>query len=223
MGPGMGNVYYGRTILDSRSNGREDAPMHPVLVAVAACILTATADGVHAVEPPRDTVAVPAVVAPVRPMIQGSRAAEFVGQDVTVEGRVTAIHESPLATVIGFSQNFAGFTASIMAADRDKFPTDLATRLRDRVIRVSGTVTTYRGKPEMAVTDPSQLMLAPAPGPGSVSAAQPTPAAGATADGTAEEIRRALARIEGRLDGLDARLRTLEQAASEPADDVPGR
>jgi len=197
--------------------------MRRVLVVVAAFALTVTTGSAHAVEPPRDTVPVPAVVAPVRPMIQGSRAAEFVGQEVTVEGRVTAIHESPLATVIGFSQNFAGFTASIMAADRDKFPTDLATRLRDRVVRVSGTVTTYRGKPEMAVTDPSQLMLAPAPGPGSVSAAQPTPAAGATADGTAEEIRRALVRIEARLDAFDARLRTLEQAASEPADDVPAR
>lgn len=197
--------------------------MRRVLVVVAALALTATAGRAHAVEPPRDTVAVPPVVAPVRPMIQGSRAAEFVGQDVTVEGRVTAIHESPLATVIAFSQNFAGFTASIMAADRDKFPADLATRLRDRVIRVSGTVTTYRGKPEMAVTDPAQLMLAPAPGPGSVSAAQPTPAAAPSADGSVEELRRALARIEARLDGFDTRLRTLEQAASEPPDGVPVR
>jgi hypothetical protein len=197
--------------------------MHRVLVVVAVVALTTTADRAIAAEPPRDTVPVPAVVAPVRPMIQGSRAAEFVGQDVTVEGRVTAIHESPLATVIGFSQNFSGFTASIMAADRDKFPTDLATRLRDRVVRVSGTITAYRGKPEMAVTDPSQLMLAPAPGPGSVSASQPTPATAATADGSAEEIRRSLARIEARLEAFDTRLRALEQAASEPTDDVPAR
>ena len=196
--------------------------MRRVLVVLVLALLAAP-DRPIAAEPPRDTVPVPAVVAPVRPMIQGSRAAEFVGQDVTVEGRVTAIHESPLATVIGFSQNFAGFTASIMAADRDKFPADLATRLRDRVVRVSGTVTTYRGKPEMAVTDPSQLMLAPAPGPGSVAGAQPTPAVAVTADGSADEIRRALARIEARLDAFDTRLRTLEQAASEPVEDVPAR
>ncbi len=193
--------------------------MRRVLVVVALA-LAAIADPSIAAEPPGDTVAVPAVVAPARPMIPGSRAAEFVGQDVTVEGRVTAIHESPLATVIGFSQNFAGFTASIMAADRDKFPTDLTTRLRDRVVRVSGTITAYRGKPEMAVADPSQLMLAPAPGPGSV-AAQPTPADAATADGTAAEIRRALARIEARLDAFDARLRTLEQAAPEAHQEEP--
>lgn len=193
-------------------------------LVVLVLALTATADPLIAVEPPRDTVAVPAVVAPVRPMIQGSRAAEFVGQDVTVEGRVTAIHESPLATVIGFSQNFAGFTASIMAADRDKFPADLATRLRDRVVRVTGTVTTYRGKPEMAVTDPSQLTLAPAPGPGSVAAAQPTRPAAATGDGSADEIRRALARIEARLDAFDARLRALEHAtAAEPDAAEPTR
>lgn len=197
--------------------------MRRVLAVVVALVLTAVAEHLTAAEPPRDTVPVPAVVAPVRPMIQGSRAAEFVGQEVTVEGRVTAIHESPLATVLGFSPNFAGFTASILAADRDKFPADLAARLRDRVIRVSGTVSTYRGKPEMTVTDPSQLILAPAPGPGSVSAAQPTPAVAAPADGSGAEIRRALARIEARLDAFDGRLRVLEQAGSEPTDDVPAR
>ena len=126
---------------------------------------------------------------------------------------MSAIHESPLATVIGFAQNFAGFTVSIMAADRDKFPSDLGTRLRDRAVRVTGTIATYRGKPEMTVRDPAQMVLAPAPGPGSV-AAQPAPAVAATADGTAEEIRRALARIEGRLESLDTRLRSLEQPAA---------
>ena len=88
------------------------------------------------------------------------------GQDVTIEGRVTAIHESPLATVIAFGQNFAGFTATILAADRDKFPSDLDARIRDRVVRVSGTVTTYRGKPEMALRDPAQLVAGAAAGTG---------------------------------------------------------
>src|SRR5690242_942149 len=64
-----------------------------------------------------------------------SRAGDYVGQDVTIEGRVAAVHESPLATVVGFSPNFAGFTATILAADRDKFPSDLEARLRDRVVR----------------------------------------------------------------------------------------
>ncbi len=163
---------------------------------------------VSAADPPPSPLA-PAPAPP--PTIAGSKAGDYVGQDVTIEGRVAAIHESPLATVVGFSPNFAGFTATILAADRAKFPSDLEARIRDRVVRVSGKVTAYRGKPEMAIRDPAQLVLAPPPGPESV-VARP-PAAVATADGTMDEIRRALARIESRLQTLDARLTTLEQAA----------
>ena len=147
------------------------------------------------------------------PAIPGSRAGDYVGQDVTIEGRVIAIHESPLATVLAFSQNFAGFTATILTADRDKFPRDLDARIRDRVVRVSGTVTTYRGKPEMALRDPSQLVLA-SPGPGSVAAAHPAPVPVATVDGSAE-LRRALNRIETRLEAIEGRLTTIEQTAPE--------
>jgi hypothetical protein len=160
--------------------------------------------------------------APPAATIPGSRAADYVGQEVTVEGRVSAIHESPLATVLGFSQNFAGFTASIQAADRDKFPSDLAARLRDRVVRVTGTVTTYRGKPEMTVRDPAQLVLAPAPGPGSV-AAHPPPAPAATNDVPLDELRRSLARIEGRLEVLEGRVNALERAVPDPDDAAPAR
>ncbi len=194
--------------------------MRLVLVGVVvAFVLAGIESRGTAAELARDVAAAP-VAPPALPLIAGSRAAEYVGQEVTVEGRVTAIHESPLATVIGFTQNFAGFTASIMAADRDKFPSDLAGRLRDRVVRVSGTISTYRGKPEMTVRDPAQLALAPAPGPGSV-AAHPPPAPAVTADGSAEEIRRALARIEGRLDAMDARLRALEPGAPDQHEAEP--
>jgi len=159
-----------------------------------------------------------AAPAPAGPPIAGSRAGDYVGQDVTIEGRVAAIHESPLATVLAFAPNFAGFTATILAADRDKFPSDLEARLRDRLVRVSGTVTAYRGKPEMALRDPSQLVLAPPPAPGSVAAVRPAPAAVATPDAAAEEMRRALGRIEARLDSIDARLRAVEQQ-SEAGDE----
>jgi hypothetical protein len=155
------------------------------------------------------SAAAPAAAAPAGPAIAGSRAGDYVGQDVTVEGRVAAIHESPLATVLAFAPNFAGFTATILAADREKFPSDLEARLRDRLVRVSGTVTAYRGKPEMALRDPSQLVLAPPPAPGSVAAVRSAPAA--TPDAAADEMRRALARIEARLDSIDARLRAVEQ------------
>jgi hypothetical protein len=173
-----------------------------------------------------DAETAPAPAAAPAPSIAGSRAGDYVGQEVTIEGRVAAIHESPLATVLAFAPNFAGFTATILAADRDKFPSDLEARLRDRLVRVSGTVTAYRGKPEMALRDPSQLVLA-SPVPGSV-AARPAPAAVATPDAAAaaaaDDLRRMLTRIEARLDSLDARLRAVEQGeAGEESEPAPAR
>lgn len=178
------------------------------LSAAATWMALALAAGAAEQAAPTPAAAPPPV------LVAGSRAGDYVGQDVTVEGRVAAIHESPLATVLGFSPNFAGFTATILAADRDKFPGDLEARIRDHVVRVSGTVTAYRGKPEMALRDPSQLVLAPPPGPGSVAARPAAPAA--TPDASVEELRRALARIETRLEAIEGRLSTLEQTA--PAD-----
>lgn len=154
------------------------------------------------------------------PAIISSRAADYVGQEVTIEGRVAAVHESPLATVLAFAPGFAGFTATIPAGDRDKFPSDLGARVRDHRVHVSGTVTAYRGKPEMTLRDPSQLVMAPPPGPGSI-AAYATPAPVATPDGTLQDIRRALARIETRLEALEGRLNTLEHAAPVPDEIAP--
>ena len=186
---------------------------------VVALIMTSAAP-LAAADPPRPEV-VPAA-AP-GPTIAGSRAGDYVGQDVTVEGRVAAIHESPLATVIGFSQNFAGFTATILAADRDKFPSDLEARMRNRVVRVSGTVTAYRGKPEMALRDPAQLVLMAPPVPGSIAAPVPTAAPAVTTDVSMQELRRSLARIEARLESLEDRLESLEDAANAPPQPRPAR
>jgi hypothetical protein len=171
-----------------------------------------------------DAPAVDATKAAVPPAIADSRARDYVGQNVTIEGRVAGIHESPLATVLAFSPNFAGFTATILAADREKFPSDLAARVRDRTIRVSGTVTAYRGKPEMALRDPSQLVLAPPPAPGAVNAPPPVLPV-ATSDPVLEDIRRALARIEAHLQSLEGRVSDLEQEpiAAAPAEAPPQR
>jgi hypothetical protein len=195
-------------------------------LGVVIVALALGAASLEAADPPRPDVA-PVAVAPAGapaatgPVIAGTRAGDYVGQDVTVEGRVTAIHESPLATVIGFLPNFAGFTATILAADRDKFPSDLQARVQNRVVRVSGTVTAYRGKPEMALRDPSQLILTPPPGPGSITAPMASPAPVPTSDVSMQELRRALARIEARLQSVEDRLSDLEDAANAPAEPAP--
>src|SRR5689334_8666027 len=182
----IGLSYYARTNLDSPDARPEDALMRAGAIVVLGSsmlvlVAVARAADVPAPPPPAPATAIP-----------GSRAGDYVGQDVTIEGRVAAVHESPLATVVGFSPNFAGFTATILAADRDKFPSDLQARVENRVVRVSGTVTAYRGKPEMALRDPAQLVLTPPPAPGSITAPIASPAPAPTSDVSMQELRRAL-------------------------------
>ncbi len=148
------------------------------------------------------------------------KATDYVGKDVTIEGRVVATYESPLATVLAFGPNFAGFTASILAGDRPKFPSDLDARYRGRLVQVTGTINAYRGKPEMTIHEPSQLALVVDPN------ASPSPAAGPSVvplvvippSTDLAQIRESLAAIEERLGALEGRFTTVEQALATQAD-----
>jgi len=154
-------------------------------------------------------------------LVPASRAAEHVGTEATVEGRIVATHASPLATVLGFAPNFAGFTATILTADRAKFPSDLDQRCRGKLVHVTGLVTAYRGKPEMTLREPSQLLVVPAPNqtpvPLEAIAAAPSPVM-PTPDRATQEVVQGLALISQRLGALEARVTALERAlAAEQA------
>jgi hypothetical protein len=151
-----------------------------------------------------------------------TRAGEYVGRDVTVEGRVVAVYDSPLATVLGFAPNFAGFTATILAADRAKFPGDVEERYRGKLVQLTGSVTAYRGKPEMPVRDPSQVKVVTDPN------ATPTPiatraAVAPTPQPEIEEMRQTMATLEARVAALEARVAGAEQtlAALNPPPPPP--
>ncbi len=144
-------------------------------------------------------------------IVPAARAHDFVGRDVTVEGRVVAMHDSPLASVIAFAPNFAGFTATILAGDRAKFPGDLEARYRGRVVQVTGTITAYRGKPEMTLHDPGQLTLVVDPNLTATPAAAPTPLAPPSPSVDVEELRRGMAELDERMAAMETRLATIEQ------------
>ena len=144
-------------------------------------------------------------------LVSGTRAAEYVGREVAIEGRVVAVHVSPLATVLAFAPNFAGLTATILAADRSRFPDDIADRARNQSVRVTGLITAYRGKPEMRLTEPSQLTVLSSPVPASTPGTAPSPAPALPGDAQA-----ALTRLEARVRALEARLSALEGRPSEP-------
>jgi len=145
-------------------------------------------------------------------VVPAQRAGEHIGSEVTVEGRVVATYDSPLATVLAFAPNFAGFTARILAGDRAKFPTDLETRYRGRLVQLTGTVTAYRGKPEMTIREPSQLTIVVDPNQTATPPARPTPLAAPSPSSEVEELRRALAAVEDRVGALESRLAGAEEA-----------
>jgi hypothetical protein len=157
-------------------------------------------------------VALLADVAAAADPVPVAQANQHIGEQVTLEGRVVATHSSSLATVLAFAPNFAGFTAKILAGDQSKFPVDLDRRYRDRVVRLTGEVTDYRGKPEMTLRDPTQLVLVLAPGetpaPLNPPSPSPTPAASAA---ISDEIARTLASIDAHLAVLEERLGAIEQ------------
>ncbi len=139
-----------------------------------------------------------------------TRAGEYIGHEVTVEGRVVAAYDSPLATVLAFAPNFAGFTATILAGDRAKFPGDVGERYRGKLVQLTGPVTAYRGKPEMQIRDLSQVTvvvdpnLTPTP-----LASRPAPAPTPLAE--IEEMRRVIATLEERISALEARIAGAEE------------
>jgi hypothetical protein len=176
------------------------------LLALARPMAAVAADVIGAKPAPAASPAGP-------PVVSESEAAQHVGEEVTVEGRVHATHVSQLATVLAFAPNFSGFTATIHAGDRDRFPADLAERARNRVARVRGVVASYRGRPEMTLKDPRQLTFVDAEPPPPVVAPRPTPAS------LPEQVTAALERIEDRLDAIENRIDDLENA--EPVVAVP--
>jgi hypothetical protein len=85
-----------------------------------------------------------------------------MGETATVCGVVaSAIFEAdqqdqPALLDLGKPAPHAVFTAVIYGADRSKFGTP-ETSLRGKRVCVTGQISDYHGKPEIVLTDPSQL------------------------------------------------------------------
>ena len=110
-----------------------------LLAALAALVTTATA-------------------APLNP----EDAAAYIGETATVCGVVASaeyeadVQSQPTLLDLGKPSPSAVFTAVIYGMDRAKFGTP-ETTLRGKRICVTGSITYYHGKPEIVMTEPSQL------------------------------------------------------------------
>jgi DNA/RNA endonuclease YhcR with UshA esterase domain len=95
-------------------------------------------------------------------VIRDSAAASHVGQTVTVEGMVASVHVARSGTTfLNFGAAYPNqtFTAVIFQSAASRFPN--VKQWDGRRVRVSGEVRLYRGKPEIVLDAPAQLVAAP--------------------------------------------------------------
>jgi hypothetical protein len=102
-------------------------------------------------------------------IVPWDEAQKYYGQNVTVEGKVVVAHNTGKVCFLNFHRNWKRyFTAVIFAADFDKFPPRPEDYYLNKTVRVTGLVKKYKGKPEIVLKHPGQIVIvkdAPAPTP----------------------------------------------------------
>lgn len=94
-------------------------------------------------------------------VIAAADAPKHVGETVTVEGTVSAVHTEPRSGVtfidMGGRYPDQAFTGVIFKDDAGKFPN--AESLTGKVVDITGQVHAYKGRPETILNDPAQLKI----------------------------------------------------------------
>ena len=92
-------------------------------------------------------------------IIAAADAAKHVGETVTVEGSVSAVHTDSRSgvTFIDVGGHFPdqAFTGVIFKGDASKFPN--VESLTGKVVDMTGPVHAFKGKPETILNDPAQI------------------------------------------------------------------
>ena len=89
-------------------------------------------------------------------------AKDHAGEHATVCGKVVSTHFAKTTkgepTFLNLNEPYPRqiFTILIWGSDRNKFGTP-ETRYRDAQVCVTGTITSYRGSPEVVANDPGQI------------------------------------------------------------------
>ncbi|MBA7712121.1 hypothetical protein ES703_121091 [subsurface metagenome] len=92
--------------------------------------------------------------------VRWDEADKYYGQTVTVTGKIAATHNSGKACFLNFHQNWKRyFTAVIFASDFHKFPPNPENYYLNKEVKVTGFIKEYKGKPEIILKDPSQIVI----------------------------------------------------------------
>jgi DNA/RNA endonuclease YhcR with UshA esterase domain len=99
-------------------------------------------------------------VAQAPPNYTAAEAAKHVGETSTVTDRVDGVHQSGKGNIflnMGDKYPNQAFTAYIPSGSAGQF--SQPQQYEGRTVAVSGKITLYRGKPEIIVTSPSQIIV----------------------------------------------------------------
>jgi DNA/RNA endonuclease YhcR with UshA esterase domain len=104
-------------------------------------------------------LALAAVPAHAETIIAAADAPKHVGETVTVEGTVSAVHTDSRSGVtfvdIGGRYPDQAFTGVIFKDDASKFPN--VESLTGKVVDMTGPVHNFKGRPETILNDPAQI------------------------------------------------------------------
>ena len=93
-------------------------------------------------------------------VVSWENAHRYVGQEVTVEGRIVRTHRGKDVLYLNFHSNWKKFvTVVIFAKDLARFPKDAEKHYSGKKVRVRGEVVVYRDRPEMVVRSPEAIAI----------------------------------------------------------------
>ena len=84
-------------------------------------------------------------------------AKDYIGQSVTVSGHVDEFHAARRATFLDMGGHYPHEIFTVVSFPRDGITASDLAKFEGKTISVSGTVTLYRGKPEIIVTSLKQI------------------------------------------------------------------
>lgn len=107
-------------------------------------------------------------------VVSWEKAHDAIGKEATIEGAIVAVRKTGKICNLNFSENWKkDFSAVIFASSFSKWSGGIEAQYRGKKVRITGKVTEYQGRPQIVVTEPSQIVVVNGAAP-AAAAATPT-------------------------------------------------